>query len=69
MPPPICLITGATGFVGSHLAEACASHGYAARGFVRPGSDIGHLKRTGIELAYGDLTDAASLLAASVRSP
>ena len=38
MKSPSVSITGATGFVGSHLAEAFRDAGWAVRGIVRPGS-------------------------------
>ena len=57
------LITGATGFIGRRLA-ALLSREYAVRCLVR---DVGRAKATlpaGVELAAGDMTDAASLRAA-----
>src|SRR4051794_41076666 len=59
-----CLITGATGFVGSHLAEACAARGMTVRALARPGSDVALLERLGAVVCRGDLADAASLPAA-----
>jgi nucleoside-diphosphate-sugar epimerase len=59
-----CLITGATGFVGAHLAEACARRGPAVRALVRPGSESSPLERAGVTLVRGDLQDPASLTAA-----
>jgi nucleoside-diphosphate-sugar epimerase len=56
-----CLITGAGGFVGSHLTEAWASRGWAVRGLVRPGSDASVVERPGVTVVRGDVTDAASL--------
>lgn len=53
----ICLITGATGFVGGHLAEACAGRGWNVRAFVRAGSDTSLLQHPSISLVRGDLTD------------
>jgi nucleoside-diphosphate-sugar epimerase len=53
----MCLITGATGFVGSHLAEACLDRGLGIRALVRPSSDTTLLKRLGAELVTGDLTE------------
>lgn len=55
------LITGATGFVGSHLVESIARNGLRARALVRETSDVRTLKRYGIERVIGDLTDPASL--------
>lgn len=56
--PHSVLITGATGFVGSHLAEACAGRGMAVRALVRAVSDTQLLERLGATLVPGDLTDA-----------
>lgn len=59
------LVTGATGFTGSHLASALARRGYRVRALVRPRSlDRWHrspLATLGIEAAVGDLTDAAAV--------
>lgn len=54
-------ITGATGFVGSHLIEAVARNGLRARALVRETSDVALLKRYGVERVVGDITDPASL--------
>src|SRR3954464_13028710 len=59
-----CLITGATGFVGSHLAEACVGRGLTVRALARPGSDVALLERLGAAVCRGDLADAASVPAA-----
>lgn len=50
-------ITGATGFVGSHLAEACAARGDAVSTVARPSSDTALLERIGATIHRGDLTD------------
>jgi nucleoside-diphosphate-sugar epimerase len=55
------LITGATGFVGSHLAEACVQRGYAVRALVRPASDTKLLEQVGVAIIRGDLADAKLL--------
>jgi nucleoside-diphosphate-sugar epimerase len=55
------LITGATGFVGSHFVEALARHGVTARALVRPTSDVGALQRLGVERVTGGLDDPAAL--------
>lgn len=55
------LITGATGFVGSHLVEAVARNGLRARALVRETSAVGPLKQYGVERVIGDITDPASL--------
>jgi nucleoside-diphosphate-sugar epimerase len=48
------LVTGATGFVGSHLVEKLRSHGEAVRCLVRPGTDARRLP-PGVETAAGSL--------------
>jgi dihydroflavonol-4-reductase len=55
------LLTGATGFVGSAVARVLAARGHKLRLLVRPTSDRRNLEGLDIELALGDLTDAASL--------
>jgi nucleoside-diphosphate-sugar epimerase len=52
------LITGATGFVGGHLAEACVTRGYSVRAIVRPESDVTLLNQLGVTLFRGELNDA-----------
>ena len=56
-----CLITGATGFVGSHLVEACAGRGWNVRALVPPSSDTSLLERHHATLIRGDLTDLAAV--------
>ena len=59
--PKRSLVTGATGFVGSVVARRLLSVGSAVRALARPGSDRRNLIGLDIEIAEGDLTDAASL--------
>ncbi len=58
------LVTGATGLVGSHLAQQLVEAGEAVRALVRPTSDVRRLQALGIELAPGDLNDEKSLRSA-----
>lgn len=51
------LVTGATGFVGSHLVERLSSSGWRLRALVRPTSDTALLERHGVERVVGDLAD------------
>lgn len=55
------LVTGGSGFLGSHLAEALVARREETRALVRPTSQTAHLESLGVELAYGDLRDAQSL--------
>jgi dihydroflavonol-4-reductase len=51
------LVTGATGFIGSHLVERLVARGYDLRVLVRSSSDLRRLRGLGLELAYGDVRD------------
>jgi ornithine--oxo-acid transaminase len=57
----VCLVTGASGFVGGHLAERLVREGYQVRCLVRAASNTARLESLGVEFAIGDLTDAPSL--------
>jgi dihydroflavonol-4-reductase len=57
----ITLITGATGFVGSHVARLLVGSGDSVRALVRPTSDLRALEGLSVERVAGDLRDAASL--------
>ena len=63
--PRTFLVTGATGFVGSHVAEALVNRGDTVRAIVRAGSDTALLEKLGVQLFRGDLTDAGVLKAAA----
>ncbi len=58
------LVTGATGLLGSHVAEQLLARGEGVRALVRPGSDTSFLRSLGAELVEGDLSHPASLPAA-----
>ncbi len=57
----INLVTGATGLLGSHIAEQLRKRGRAVRALVRPGSDTQFLSSIGVDLMTGDMTDRNSL--------
>jgi nucleoside-diphosphate-sugar epimerase len=51
------LVTGATGFVGSHIAERLIKEGEDVTALVRKTSDIKFLSGLGVKFAYGDIND------------
>jgi dTDP-glucose 4,6-dehydratase len=60
-----CLVTGADGFMGSHLTEALVHLGAHVVAFVRATSsgalnNIGHLRRD-VDVVFADLTDKTSI--------
>ena len=55
------LVTGGTGFIGTHLVDELVKRGEEVRSLVRETSDVRHLKKSGVELVYGDITDMDSL--------
>lgn len=55
------LVTGATGFIGSHIAERLVARGDHVRALIRTSSDARFLQDLGVELATGDITDPRSL--------
>lgn len=60
----LSLITGANGFIGSHVTRFLIEQGERVRVLVRPQSDRRLLEGLNVEFAYGDLRDASSLSAA-----
>jgi dihydroflavonol-4-reductase len=60
----LALITGATGFLGSHVARVLAEQGAELRLLVRPTSDLRNLNDDDLKNAdrvVGDLRDSASI--------
>ncbi len=58
---PRVLVTGGTGFIGSHLVDALIEHGVRPRVLVRPTSDTARLAGDRVELVRGALEDHDSL--------
>jgi nucleoside-diphosphate-sugar epimerase len=55
------LVTGATGFTGSHLARHLAASGRRVRALVRQPRQAADLAAAGIELVEGDIRDRAAV--------
>jgi dihydroflavonol-4-reductase len=55
------LVTGATGFLGSHVVEVLRARGSTVRALVRPQRSRAFLEARGVEIAEGDLADEKSL--------
>lgn len=59
------LVSGATGFLGGHLAQVLHGLGYRVRILVHKRHRVEHLLALGMEIVEGDLLDAASLARAT----
>ena len=59
--PHTYFVTGATGFVGSHVVEALRARGETVRAIARDGADTSLLERLGVTVVRGDLTDADAI--------
>jgi dihydroflavonol-4-reductase len=57
----LAFVTGATGFLGSHVARVLAEQGAELRLLVRPTSDLRNLEGLNADRVVGDLRDAASM--------
>jgi|LGVF01.1.fsa_nt_gb nucleoside-diphosphate-sugar epimerase len=55
------LVTGVTGFIGSHVAEQLTGSGYTVGGLVRKSSNTGNIDCLDIRIEYGSLEDIESL--------
>ncbi len=58
------LITGATGFLGSHVTDLALERGDVVRILARPNENVSRLVKAGVEVCQGDLTERSSLEAA-----
>lgn len=56
-PMATIFLTGATGLIGSNIAEQLLARGDSVRALVRPGSDATELEALGVEVVRGDITD------------
>jgi nucleoside-diphosphate-sugar epimerase len=55
------LLTGATGFIGSHVLEALTTAGWSVTVLVRPQADLELVRAHQVEIRYGDIRDLTSL--------
>jgi dihydroflavonol-4-reductase len=55
------LVTGATGFIGSHLVDELLRKGYEVCALIREGSDLRWLQGKGVEFIRGDLAGTNGL--------
>lgn len=60
----ITLVTGGTGFVGSHIVRQLLERGDTVRVLVRPTSSMRELAGRDVQVVWGDLRDASSVRAA-----
>jgi dihydroflavonol-4-reductase len=61
LPSGLCLVTGATGFVGAAVARALVRTGQKVRVLARPQRNRSNLEGLSVEIAEGSLEDPKSL--------
>jgi dihydroflavonol-4-reductase len=62
MTEELTFVTGATGFIGSHVVRLLRARGDRVRILVRKASRAENIEGLGCEIVIGDLRDAASLV-------
>jgi dihydroflavonol-4-reductase len=55
------LVTGASGFVGAAVARNALARGFKVRVLLRPSSSRANINGLAVEVAHGDMRDAASM--------
>ncbi|MPY68366.1 NAD-dependent epimerase/dehydratase family protein [Deinococcus sp. SDU3-2] len=61
-------LTGATGYIGSVVAERLLEHGHEVLGLARSDQAAAHLHARGVEPLSGDLADAGRLIEGATRA-
>lgn len=56
------LVTGSTGFIGSHLVEALLSKQYKIKCIIRKSANLKWIRELPVEIVYGDLFNKDTLL-------
>jgi dihydroflavonol-4-reductase len=51
-----CMVTGATGFLGTHLVYELVKSGWDVRTFALPGSCVCYIEELPVEMLFGDLS-------------
>jgi dihydroflavonol-4-reductase len=57
----VCLVTGASGFVGANLVHELVAQGHRVKALLRPRADLRGLEGARYDRCDGDVTDAASV--------
>src|SRR5947209_10678318 len=60
------LVTGAAGFLGSHIVDLLVARQQPTRALVRPGDDVSRFADAGVEVCVADVCDPDSLTRALV---
>lgn len=55
------LVTGASGFLGSHVVREGLHRGFSVKAFVRPGSSLKNLEGLPVEMVHGDVCVASDV--------
>ncbi len=68
MTNKLAIVTGANGFVGSHLVNMLLEKGYSVRCIVRKSSNLQWLQDKPVDFFYGGLDDVATLATAFAQA-